>query len=587
MRVVVDEAAIERRFDYVVATGTPARVGDPVRVDLGPRRLGGWIVDVDVDSPEGVQPRPIRRHGGHGPSPDLVELASWAARRWLGRPAQFLAIATPPRRIHHLPPDRRTVMPPPPAPSGDASAVVRRWPPAASRLPIVLEAAARGPTLVIVPSHRAVSGLVARLGREGLSAVSWPDGWADAAAGVDVVVGTRSAVWARVRGLSSIVVSDEHDEALRSERAPHWQARDVAAERARRQGVAFIALSPSPSLEALGSFPLVAPSRAEERAGWPIVEVCDRRGDAPGPGTLFSERLVELVRSPGRVVCVLNRTGVAGLLRCRRCDTVVACQRCGSAVEQPGEELACRSCGARRPVLCLDCGSTRLVRLRPGVARLADELSALVTEPVDEVTATSADPPSSRVVVGTEAALHRVARADVVIFLDIDRELLAPRFRAHEQAVWLIARAARLVGPRRGGGRVLCQTRVPDHEVLRALASADPGRLAGLERRRRHELALPPEVGLGVMTGAGAAAGAAELAHRAIGAPGHDRSGGTGAARDGGGQGGRPGVEVDGPAADGSFVLRAADGPALADAVRARRLHRRPDVRIELDPPRI
>ena len=78
-------------------------------------------------------------------------------------------------------------------------------------------------------------------------------------------------------------------------------------------------------------------------------------------------------------------------------------------VVQPDEDtLRCTRCGTERPVLCHVCGSTRFRVLRPGVARLSEELAALVGEPVDEVTGASSDvAATTRVVVGTEAALHR------------------------------------------------------------------------------------------------------------------------------------------------------------------------------------
>src|SRR5262249_34968906 len=104
-----------------------------------------------------------------------------------------------------------------------------------------------------------------------------------------VIEGRRSTVWAPAAGVETIVVGDEHDEALQEERAPTWHARDVAIERARRAGIPCVLLSPCPSLEA----PVVAdrviePSRADERAGWPILEIVDRRRDDPRSG-LYSE----------------------------------------------------------------------------------------------------------------------------------------------------------------------------------------------------------------------------------------------------------------------------------------------------------
>src|SRR5207253_2653705 len=119
-----------------------------------------------------------------------------------------------------------------------------------------------------------------------------------------------AAAWAPVRGLAAVVCFDVHDEAHQEERAPTWNAWVVAAERARRAGVRCVLASPCPPLEALDSATLVTPSRSDERAGWPVVDVVDRRHDDPRTG-LYSERLVALVRGSGRVVCVLNRKGRA------------------------------------------------------------------------------------------------------------------------------------------------------------------------------------------------------------------------------------------------------------------------------------
>ena len=73
----------------------------------------------------------------------------------------------------------------------------------------------------------------------------------------------------------------------------------------------------------------------------------------------------------------------------------------------------------------------------------------------------------------------------MVAFLDLDQELLAPRYRAAEEALALLVRAARLVGGRAGGGRLLLQTRLPDHEVVQAALLADPARVAAAEADRR------------------------------------------------------------------------------------------------------
>jgi primosomal protein N' (replication factor Y) len=162
--------------------------------------------------------------------------------------------------------------------------------------------------------------------------------------------------------------------------------------------------------------------------------------------------------------------------------------------------------------------------------------------------------------VGTEAVLHDVDDADVVAFLDFDQELLAPRYRAAEQALGLLARAARLVGGREGSGRVVVQTRLPSHEVVQAALLGDPARVAQAERDRRALLRFPPFAALAEVSGA-----SAQAFIDAFGLP--------------------VGVEVLGPT-DGRWMLRAPDHQVLCDALAATP---RPGgrLRVEVDPLRI
>jgi primosomal protein N' (replication factor Y) len=188
-------------------------------------------------------------------------------------------------------------------------------------------------------------------------------------------------------------------------------------------------------------------------------------------------------------------------LACGSCGELARCTECGSAVEQDDDRLRCRRCRAVRPMLCGVCGAQRMKNVRAGVTRVREELEALAGVPVVEVTGDSGDDavPDAQVLVGTEAVLHRVPTADVVAFLDLDQELLAPRFRAAEQALALLARAARVVRGR--NGRLVVQTRVPDHEVPAAALHADPTRVSAAEAERRSTLRFPPFAALALVSG--------------------------------------------------------------------------------------
>jgi primosomal protein N' (replication factor Y) len=254
--------------------------------------------------------------------------------------------------------------------------------------------------------------------------------------------------------------------------------------------------SPCPTLTALEWGPLTRPSHERERGGWPIVDVIDRSEEEPWKRSLVTPQLIRHLRDPERtVVCVHNTPGRSRLLACRQCRSLARCERCDAAVAlDDAQQLSCGRCGLTRPPVCLVCGAGRFANLRPGVSRLRDEIEAAAGRPTALLTASETQRPANdvSVFVGTEAVLHRVEHADTVAFLDFDRELLAPRYRAGEQAMALLARAARLVGPRARGGRILVQTFLPEHIVLQAAVQADPGKLAEEERKQRESLGLPP-----------------------------------------------------------------------------------------------
>jgi len=507
-RVVPDVTGLDKEFDYLVPETMYARiaVGSIVRMSLHGRRVRGWVVSLGPPDGSIAVDRllPLVKWSSIGPSSEIIDLARWASQRWgAGRLRPFMVAGSPPTIVASLPSfDGR----------GDAASDTSlprlfRLPPTSDQLSIVEEAAARGPVLVIHPSIDEARRLAARLRQAGHSTALHPEQWARAESGVDVVIGGRSAVWAPCAGMRSIVVLDEHDEALQEERSPTWHARDVAIERARRAQVPCALVSPCPSAVALfwagDSFRRT--SVAEERDGWPILELVDRSREEPWKRSLLTSPLIQHLRNPDqRVICVHNTKGRARLLACRTCKALQRCEKCQAAVMQDDSgSLVCRRCGTVRPVVCHNCGSGALSLIRPGVSRLREEIEAAAARPVGLVTGDSESMPDCDVLIGTEAVLHRAGKADVVAFLDLDGELLAPRYRAAEQAMALLARAARLVGGRRRGGRLLVQTFLPRHEVLQAVLHADPSRAAKVELSRRELLGLPPFAALAAVSGGG------------------------------------------------------------------------------------
>lgn len=563
---------LDKSFDYRIPEDLVGQVevGTIVRVELHGRRIGGWVTHLLEDSESDVpldDLKDVKKVTGHGPSPALIELAEWAKVRWAARRVRpFLVAASPKRAVRALPlPHRRARTPAPSSPATTrlllAGGGVLRLPPRSDVLPAVLSAIALGPTLVIVPNQSDSMLLASRLRRAGATVALVPDDWAMAAGGVDVVVGTRSAAWMPCAGMAAAVVVDEHDEAHQDERSPTWHARDVVVERCRRARVPAVLVSPIPTLVAIedhaGPDGVVHPPPERERQGWPTLQVVDRTDEDPWKKSLVTSELIERLRDPlQRVLCVSNITGRARVLACRSCRALVRCEVCDAAVGLTDDgRLACKRCTTRRPPVCQECGSGTFANLRPGVTRIAEELEAAANRSVVVVTGRDDEPPRrSDLYVGTEAALHRVGPVDVVAFLEFDSEMLAPRFRAAEQAMALLVRAGRLAPT------VMVQTFNPDHDVLRAVAAGDPEIVVAAERERRRMLGLPPFGALASVSGA--------FSEQVVDQLDRDL------------------VQVGGDG-DDRFLLRADDWETLGKAVNATERPPGSRVRIAVDPPRI
>jgi primosomal protein N' (replication factor Y) len=188
------------------------------------------------------------------------------------------------------------------------------------------------------------------------------------------------------------------------------------------------------------------------------------------------------------------------------------------------KQLECQRCANSRPAVCAKCGSGRLAVIKAGVTRLREELAAAAGRRVDEVVEISGGDSADKsgqdknsevidqtkmLFVGTEAALHRVRDVDTVVFLDIDQEISAPRYRAAEITLALVVHAARLVARKTSGssnkseGLVMIQSMLADHALLRGLVSHDLSVFVEEEMSRRKLLQLPPYGALAQVSGTG------------------------------------------------------------------------------------
>ena len=585
-RVVPDVTGVDKVFDYLIPSELHEviAVGDRVRVPLHGRNVPGWVTEIgssdggftDVDS---AKLRTVLKRLGFGPSTDVVQLAQWASHRWCGRLRAFFVAASPSTLVATLPTARyhRAQV----KATGDIevanavgesrSMLVQRGP-LKSPVDIMVGAAMHGPSLVIVPTVVRAKLFASALKRHGFSVAVLPDEWDSAAGGVDVVIGSRTAVFSRVPRLRSVVVIDEHDDSLREERTPTWHARDVAIERARQLNISCILVSALPSVAAKvwAGDRVLKSSEQEASSEWPHIQLIDRTLDDRWSNSLLSsEFIAELRDHSRRIVAVLNIKGRARLLACASCKSLARCAQCDAAVEIGTDaQLSCPRCSTQRPQVCIKCSSAKFLTLKPGVSKLREEIAQAAGRKlgdVVEVTGAGDDAvpvdQSKMLFIGTEAALHRVHEADTVVFLDIDQELAAPRYRASEIVGSLLVHAARLVGRSELGGKVMVQTHSVDSPVLQAMATLRIDQYLQSVSEMRAFMKLPPFGALAQLSGTNIDEAIRELQKNVF-------------------------VHVS-AANDGSYLVKASGWQVLADALSEIEAVKGVRLKIQVDPARV
>ena len=183
-----------------------------------------------------------------------------------------------------------------------------------------------------------------------------------------VVVGARSAVFAAVPDLGVIVVDEEHDASYKHEADPRYDARRVAAKRARLEGAVTVygSATPRPEIWHGVTRRLRLPARVGGRL--PRVDIVDLRLDGGYPLTRpLLDALGEIEDEGGRAIVLQNRRGAAAAVHCRTCARTWRCSRCDVALTLHGRRLRCHHCGASEPMprACPTCGSVDLARSAP------------------------------------------------------------------------------------------------------------------------------------------------------------------------------------------------------------------------------
>ena len=331
--------------------------------------------------------------------------------------------------------------------------------------------------------------------------------------GARVVVGARSAVFAAVPRLGMIVVDEEHDASYKHESDPRYDARRVAAKRARLEGALVVFGSATPRPESWHGIAgrIALPGRVGGEL--PAVDVVDLRYDGGYPLTRpLRDALGRIEDAGGRAILLQNRRGSASAIHCRSCGHGWRCPRCDVSLSLHGSvRMVCHHCGhtERTPRACPECGSVDLTRIGSGTRdveeQLVEQFPRLSVLRLDADVAARADEPGATlaafrasdraVLVGTQlvAKGHDVPGVTLAAVLDAETGLAMPDFRAEERTFALLTQLAGRPGrPGDPRGHVLIQAWEPASRVVELAARHDVEAFLDGELERRRELGHPP-----------------------------------------------------------------------------------------------
>lgn len=364
----------------------------------------------------------------------------------------------------------------------------------------------------------------------------------------DIVVGTRSAVFAPLPRLGLIAVDEEHDATYKQNDEPRYHARDVALARGRMLGIVVLLGSATPSFESVhhakeGAYRLfLLPERVEARPlpSMTLIDMREERVRYEGGGRhsstpslhkgdvgecearrareplIFSRRLADAIKATltkgEQVLLFVNRRGYARLLLCRECGFTVRCPHCSTSLiyHAVDARMRCHSCNYRErpPTRCPQCGGIACGWLGYGTQQV--ETAARRLAPNTTIARMDRDTTRQRrahqqilkrvqqrqtqVLIGTQMVGkgHDFPGITLVGILSADTSMQIPDFRAGERTYALLTQVAGRAGRGDRPGHVIVQTYNPEHYCILAARNYDYEALHQIERPLREKRGLPP-----------------------------------------------------------------------------------------------
>jgi primosomal protein N' (replication factor Y) len=390
------------------------------------------------------------------------------------------------------------------------------------------------PEIALTPSvaalFRGAFGARVAVQHSGLSDGERHDQWHRIRRGdVDIVVGTRSAVFTPLARPGLIIVDEEHDTSYKQEESPRYHGRDVAVMRASREGALVVLGSATPSMEShqnalAGKYALVTLERRVLDRPLAAVRIVNMRDEyaEEGPDVVLSRDLIAGVEGRlarhEQVLVLLNRRGYATAVFCRQCGDTYDCPNCSISLTvhtaPQGWRARCHYCNysVMVPKQCRKCAAPYLEQAGFGTEKVERQLkdrfpgARIARVDRDSVRRKGAltslltrfSSGALDVLVGTQmiAKGHDFPRVTLVGVISADVGLGLADFRAAERTFQLLTQVAGRAGRGDRAGEAIVQTLYPEHYSIQLACRQDYLAFFDKELTYRRGMRYPPFVAM-------------------------------------------------------------------------------------------
>ena len=354
----------------------------------------------------------------------------------------------------------------------------------------------------------------------------------------EIVIGSRSAIFAPIPNLGLIVLDEEHEWTYKqSDMAPRYHTREVALKIAELRKATLVLGSASPSLVSYknaldGKYKLLKMNKRvrdfkslikgnnkllEKNDSMPSIEIIDMRDEIKkGNNSIFSKRLNEVFQDSlnrgDQVIFFVNRRGFSSYMQCNGCGLTVSCRRCSIALTyyRDIDRLICNYCGYKIviPVRCSKCSRYQLNKSGfgtqavfeyiknnfPHISILRMDRDSTNLHNSHEKILNEFSSGDAQVLIGTQMitkGLH-FPNVNLVGALSADVGLGLPDFTSNERVFQLLCQVVGRSGRGVSEGIGILQTLQPEHHSVISASSQDYESFYNIESDLRKNKFNPP-----------------------------------------------------------------------------------------------